>query len=577
MVEPPSAYGTPQRTPVWLPDGSGIIFGQYGKLSLNVGNSAYPNGQPYFFEYLYLVSADGSALHRISVPPPDDDWYGDFSPSMSADGSRIAFTTSRHESGLIFKSRDLEIGTSAPDGSEYRRLTDRKGEDTNPVWSPDGSRIAFSSDESVVTMDPDGSDMRRITPPSNNMKLRRNPPVWSPDGLRFALLVSGHLRTESKKTPKYVTVLYTVAVDGTDWQRISETHVQPSWSPDGTRIAFAVQQPGEDYTWKVYTARSDGSDLRDLYPSRRYYDLSNISWSPDGSEIRFSGARYYVGEKDERYAVGVYALQADGSSTRIIAVAPTGSSWTMSWSPDDSRIAFRLFDRLEALYTLASDGSDKRVLVQEINGRLVPVSAEVSNAFYDIATGWEDVMAFDLQRYPVQVTDVEKSMSDEIDLPVEALAKGWTSTIFFGYWSEDWANHHPQKAQLLIPDNERFEGRVHSNSAELLSCDDQPNQLGPRELVNLTNLRSLDLAHTRLIDNIPAEIRRCTDVNCLDMTQMCLVMTDVKTMPEGEVTRVRVSQKTFRQVRQPESSLEVILSVSLITRNFVKSMQQVAL
>ena len=314
-----------------------------------------------------MVGSDGSRFLSISDPPSDDDWYADFSPSVSPDGSRVVFVTSRHESGgwFLFRgTRNLEIATSALGGSDYRRLTDHKTLDTNPVWSPDGRRIAFISQRAldidgeynsfpeIYTMAADGSDMRAVTPPLINAT--QDPPVWSPDGRRIAF-VAIEAGTERG-------LLYTIGEDGSDLRRISETAIrrtwlgarlvftsfQPAWSPDSTRIAFLTE------TMRIHTANWDGSDLREVEPDQSavvsesdlptkylYRDPSNLSWSFDGSEIRFLGYRVIgTTENPDSALWGKHAINVDGSGYRTIAdlVAPRFASH-IAWSPDDSRIA----------------------------------------------------------------------------------------------------------------------------------------------------------------------------------------------------------------------------------------------
>ena len=267
----------------------------------------------------------------------------------------------------------MEIGTSALDGSDYRRLTNSDALDTNPVWSHDGARIAFVSgtvdpiedpnanDWGIYTMAADGSDVRMVSPAS--LVVTRNPPVWSPDGRRIAFLADeGNAKG-----------LYIVAADGADPTRIAATLAQPAWSPDGTRIAFAI-------AGRYYSARSDGSDVEVLtYPNRTTFQAyEGLSWSPDGSEIRFVGPRYYPLWVDFKNVVnGVHAIKVDGSGARTIADL-NGRQTPIGWSPDGSRIAVRDDVHKPAyrdvvLYTLAANGSDPRPLAwrqdrQYVNG-----------------------------------------------------------------------------------------------------------------------------------------------------------------------------------------------------------------
>jgi len=89
-----------------------------------------------------------------------DDRYPTFAP----DGAQIAF---RHGDDLIEPSGDEEVYVMDADGTNVRRLTDSPGLDEGPVWSPDGTKIAFSSDrdgqQEIYVMNADGSDPRRLT------------------------------------------------------------------------------------------------------------------------------------------------------------------------------------------------------------------------------------------------------------------------------------------------------------------------------------------------------------------------------------------------------------------------------
>ena len=374
----------PQLLPVWSQDGSQILFGG----SLQAANSGGPLQA---IDYIYTVDSDGSHLRRVSAPPPGygwivasdeapprristppsgDEWYADYSPAVSPDSRRVAYVTYRHDPGFFsLTDRSLEIGVSLLDGSDYRRLTSNEDSDTNPAWSPDGTRIAFVSDRGegqgwgIYTMANDGSDVQPLTPSS--FPVTNDPPIWSPDGRHLAFL-----------TKKDGTIdLYTVRADGSNRMRISPVAFRPAWSADGSRIAFV--RPDEGSFW-FYTADPDGSHLwripRQGQSDIRYiFSNGYLYWSPDGSEIRFLGERYL--SKDDEYVVGIFAIMVDGSGIRTLAERVKRRT-LIAFSPDGSRIAIRddvinpAHDNL-VLYTVATDGSDAEGLVWEEAGRLV--------------------------------------------------------------------------------------------------------------------------------------------------------------------------------------------------------------
>ena len=136
--------------PAWSPDGRAIAFTQSGC------------GPRHYIE-IYVMNADGSEQRRLTrnrgprgipnagpdpVPSPDQ-------LAWSPDGTKIAFISER--------DGNWELFVMSADGSEQRRLTRNTVRDSNPVWSPDGRRIAFESNEQVSVMNADGSGQRRLT------------------------------------------------------------------------------------------------------------------------------------------------------------------------------------------------------------------------------------------------------------------------------------------------------------------------------------------------------------------------------------------------------------------------------
>ena len=193
-------------------------------------------------------------------------------PAWSPDGTQIAFTTSR--------DGNLEVYIMQADGSNPVNLTNNPGFDAEPTWSPDGTKIAFITDRDghgdiddffeVYVMDADGSNPINLTndPGSNDFS-----PAWSPDGTRIAFTsVLGDLgRLE----------IFVMNADGSSPVNLTNNSAAddffPAWSSDGTKIAFTTNRDGI-LNSEVYVMDADGSN-----PSNVTNDPGNDfapAWSP---------------------------------------------------------------------------------------------------------------------------------------------------------------------------------------------------------------------------------------------------------------------------------------------------------
>jgi hypothetical protein len=135
----------------WSPDGTRILF---------VGPG--PEGAYQGWD-IYVMNADGSDVTNLTNSPTVD-----LDPNWSPDGSTILFRSRRDPPpGWTNGDAPDELYLMAPDGSDVRRLTIDDATDQSPVWSPDGTRIAFTSatpngDTVVYTMRPDGTDKIKL-------------------------------------------------------------------------------------------------------------------------------------------------------------------------------------------------------------------------------------------------------------------------------------------------------------------------------------------------------------------------------------------------------------------------------
>lgn len=282
------------------------------------------------------------------------------------------------ENGKIVFSNNSQILTMNSDGSGPARLTTKDGEgqvyDQDPVWSPDGTKIAFTrgfrDDAGVYIMNADGTGQESLTPGSESRD-----PSFSPDGTKIAFSTSRDNNNVDWWKRKYE--IYTMDIDGSDQKRLTKSEPvserAPVFSPDGTKIAFAANQEGK---YGIYTMNVDGSDQVQL-TSNPEVDRDPV-WSPDGEKIAFSseGEYYDFGSHNTGNYEAIYIMDADGSDRQRLSPEdtfegePTAES-EPSWSPDGTKIVFKkyAFDYdngpSEHLYTMNSDGlgSTKKLTV----------------------------------------------------------------------------------------------------------------------------------------------------------------------------------------------------------------------
>jgi choice-of-anchor C domain-containing protein len=244
---------------------------------------------------IYVANPDGSGPTRLTNATSDD-----LQPVWSPDGTKIAFTSLRDQNG------QHEIYVMNADGSNQTRLTNNTFLDLNPSWSPDGTKIAFeggaqgASGQEIYVMNPDGSGITRIT---NNNDSDFDP-TWSPDGTKIAFTST---RFDPGTQSNYE--LWVMNADGSGATRLTNNpanDLEPAWSPDGTRIAFRSNRDGGKI--EIYVMNADGTGPKRL--TNNADDDRSPAWSPDGTQIAFSSLR--------GNSFDIYVMNADGSGQKTL-------------------------------------------------------------------------------------------------------------------------------------------------------------------------------------------------------------------------------------------------------------------
>lgn len=271
--------------------------------------------------------------------------YNDMFGAWSPDGRRIAFTSDR--------SGDPEIYVANTDGSGFQRLTDAPGRDAHPSWSSDGRTILFQSpraggDVQIYRMDADGTGQRRLAATSGFCGV----PVESPDGRRIAFQCSKSLdEPGTAAAPWRVYLLERGQRSPRAVTRGPGNDQVPNWSPDGRRLIFFSDRSGINQLYEL--------ELQSSWTGQRTHGPAShnaATWSPDGKRI--AAMRAEPGGKGDYHVIG--------PGKRLVRITDSGPEFGMAaWSPDGKQLLIQLpTPQGWRLFTAPSDGSRKPVMVE---------------------------------------------------------------------------------------------------------------------------------------------------------------------------------------------------------------------
>jgi Tol biopolymer transport system component/uncharacterized membrane protein len=302
-LPPTETQPAPTLIPTFVP--TGIPTGQPTEVppqpDLGIGTIAFSSNREGNFE-IYSLNTQTFLVTRLTIEPAVDT-----QPAWSPDGSRIAFATNR--------DGDFEIYVMNADGTGLINVTNTPGvDDQYPTWSPDGGWIAFSSNrdgnQEVYKMRSNGAEVTNL---SNNPAAEDYQPDWfssggiifSEDRIAFTTNRDGNQE------------IYLMTVDGAEQVNLTlnpANDYSPAVSSDGSKIAFTSNRDGNQ---EVYSMESSGSNLINL-TNNPAEDFS-AAWSPNGQWIAFVTNR--DGNRE------IYGMRFDGSQPFNLTVNPVEDNY----------------------------------------------------------------------------------------------------------------------------------------------------------------------------------------------------------------------------------------------------------
>lgn len=317
---------------------------------------------------------------------------------------KILLTSTRNRDAT---SLGLRLWSINPDGSNPTELTNLQvpvpsksalpPNDRAGKWSPDGTKIAFLSSRDFVDVDHDPTPYTIYVMDANGLNLQRvsldqlktlslvncteiHSFEWSPDGTQF-VLDAGNLVTGIGGCPatRFSTEIYTVNANGSNLLKLTGDtnpststyfmNTSPTWSSDGSRIAFTSWNQNGDGANTIEVMDADGSNRRQIAHYGYQDRINGLSWSPDGSKILFVGPPRY-GTCANYICSELYLINPDGTQLTQLTHYPAsyGTYSGPRWSPDGMKILFerqltdpythKLINRY-AIFVMDVDGSNQ--------------------------------------------------------------------------------------------------------------------------------------------------------------------------------------------------------------------------
>lgn len=413
--------------PTWSPDGRRIAFASDRDGDFDI----------------YIMNANGKHAKNMTDNSP----LQDGSPHWSPVNQKIVFTSERDHQA----PEDVNV-LEAQTGNQ-RTLITSSSFAFNPKWSPNGSQIAYFSQE-LPDASPPTTVLWRVKPDGTELEAlvtggeSNSHPKFSPDGSSIAFVSERNFNTD----------IFAFNLKTNELSRLT-THLgfdlYPDWSPDGERLAFVSSRDGN---LDVFTMSVNGERVTNLTKSGMIEAFP--TWSPDGRKIAFSRA---MGDNSVR----IYAIDSGGGNEvqlvdlPVVNVSPT-------WSPQGNRLAFvnlpERGDPTHRIYTVDPDGRNLHLLYEH------PV-----DSIDEIAWGRdESQIIFNRTTNEIDFLNTETREVHSIDVPV---------------WNLNSLDSSPDGEDIIFSASKPIENPVRRLGVFIIDTEGTLQQIVPTDVpISLLNL-----------------------------------------------------------------------------------------
>ena len=341
-----------ETQPAFSPDGNKIVF-----TSLGFNEDVE----------IFTMNADGSEQTNVT-----NNDVNESSPAFSPDGNKIAFTSQGDATNN--PEGDFEIFTMNVDGTGITNVTNNGAEvlDASPEWSSTDKIAYVSRDDGsgsfrtdIFTINPDGTEPVNLT----DQKGENSGPDWSPDGAR--IVFESDFIAGTPTNPEGDREIFTMNADGTGLVQLTANvdldDESPAYAPDGNQIAFerfGAQLSNPEGDPEVFTMNADGSGEVNVTNNGSGVLDGRPDWGPEPNQPPVVNDDAFSVKEDQTLTVDVPGVLLNDSDTEgdplTVSLVTSPANGTLTLNPDGSFTyePNRNFNGTDSFTYKASDGAN---------------------------------------------------------------------------------------------------------------------------------------------------------------------------------------------------------------------------